>query len=144
MKSRIIAFASIVVCASALAFTQEKMAKDDQMMGAMSDMQKTDSTMLKKGKAKDYLVMKNGTMMVVKNGKSMMMEKTMMMPNGSTVMTNGEVMTKAGKKTMMKDGMMMDMNGKIVPTKMTMQKKDSMMNDMKKDDTNKDDMMKKN
>ena len=64
-----------------------------QKKGAM--MSKKASTM------KDCIMMKDGKMMVMKGGKSMVMDKEMMMSNGSKVMPNGEVMTKGGKTMML-------------------------------------------
>ena len=74
---------------------------------------------------KDCCMMKDGKMMVMKNGKTMPMEKDMTMKNGTKCMTNGECTMKNGKKMMMKEGDCMEMSGKMG--------KCSMMNkDMKK------------
>ena len=59
-----------------------------------------------KGKMMDGAMMKDGKMMMVKNGKSMMMDKDMTMSNGTKVMKDGKIMMKDGKSTMMKDGQM--------------------------------------
>ena len=67
---------------------------------------------------KDCCMMKDGKMMVMKNGKTMPMEKDMVMKNGTKCMTNGECMMKDGKKMMMKDGDCMEMSGKMCTDKM--------------------------
>jgi hypothetical protein len=67
---------------------------------------------------KDCCMMKDGKMMVMKDGKTMPMEKDMVMKNGTTCMTNGECKMKDGKKMMMKEGDCMDMNGKMCTDKM--------------------------
>ena len=67
---------------------------------------------------KDCCMMKDGKMMVMKDGKTMPMEKDMVMKNGTTCMTNGECIMKDGKKMMMKDGDCMEMSGKMCTDKM--------------------------
>lgn len=67
---------------------------------------------------KDCCMMKDGKMMVMKDGVSMPMEKDMVMKNGTTCMTNGECKMKDGKTMMMKEGECMDMNGKMCTDKM--------------------------
>lgn len=62
---------------------------------------------------KDCCMMKDGKMMVMKNGKTMPMEKDMVMKNGTTCMTNGECIKKDGTKMMMKNGDCMKMSGKM-------------------------------
>ena len=58
-------------------------------------------------------MMEDGKMMVMKKGKTMPMDKDMMMKNGTKVMTTGECSMKAGKTMMMKDGDCMEMSGKF-------------------------------
>ena len=60
---------------------------------------------------KNCVVMEDGKMMVMKNGKSMAMDKDMTMSNGTMVMTDGNVKMKNGKTKMMKDGECIYMNG---------------------------------
>ena len=62
---------------------------------------------------KDCVMMKDGKMMVMKGGKTGMMDKDMTMKNGATVMKDGTVKMKDGKTMMMKEGDMMDMSGKM-------------------------------
>ena len=70
-------------------------------------------TKTKKAMMKDCCMMKDGKMMVMKNGKTMPMEKDMIMKNGTTCMVSGECVMKDGSKMMMKDGDCIDMNGKM-------------------------------
>ena len=69
-------------------------------------------------KMKVCCMMKGGKMMLMKDGKTMPMEKDMVMKNGTTCMTNGECKMKNGKKMMMKEGDCMDMNGEMCTEKM--------------------------
>ncbi|MEO7533502.1 MAG: DUF6799 domain-containing protein [Ferruginibacter sp.] len=69
-------------------------------------------------KMHDCCMMKDGKMMVMKNGKTMPMTKDMTMKDGTKCMTNGEYTMKDGTKMTMKDGDCMDMNGKMCTDKM--------------------------
>ncbi len=71
------------------------------------------SIVLAEDMMKDCVMMKDGNMMVCKDGKSMKMDKDMEMKNGTHVMKDGTVMM-GDKKMMMKDGDMMDMEGKMM------------------------------
>ena len=71
---------------------------------------------------KDWCMMKDGKMMVMKEGKTMPMDKMMTMENGTTCMTNGECTMKDGSKMMMKNGDRMDMKGKMHSKKMMTKK----------------------
>ena len=59
----------------------------------------------------DGVMMKDGKMMVLKDGKTMPMTKEMTMSDGTKVMPDGSVMKKDGTKMMMKDGDGMNMSG---------------------------------
>ena len=72
---------------------------------------------------KDCCMMKDGKMMVMKHGKTMPMEKDMVMKNGTTCMKNGECTMKDGSKMMMKNGDCMEMSGKMCTEKMKMMDK---------------------
>lgn len=74
------------------------------------------------GKMKDHVMMKDGKMWVMKDGKTMMMDKDMTMSNGTMVSTTGKVTMSDGKSMMMKNGDMMDMEGMM--GKHDMSKKD--------------------
>lgn len=67
---------------------------------------------------KDHCMMKDGKMMMMKNGKTMTMKKDMLMKNGTTCKMNGECIMKDGTKMMMKDGDCMEMSGKMCTDKM--------------------------
>jgi hypothetical protein len=82
---------------------------------------------MKKGRMKDGIMMKDGKMMMMKNGMSSPMDKEMTLANGTKVMPSGDVMMKDGKKMMMKEGMMMGMDGNVTAMKSMMKKKDDMM-----------------
>ena len=69
-------------------------------------------------KMMDCCMMKDGKMMMMKDGKTMPMGKDMVMKNGTTCMTTGECKMKDGKKMMMKEGDCMDMGGKMCTDKM--------------------------
>ncbi len=79
---------------------------------------KHSSKMKHAAKMKDCCMMKDGKMMVMKDGKTMPMEKDMVMKNGTTCMTNGECKMKDGKTMTMKEGDCMDMSGKMCKDKM--------------------------
>jgi len=85
---------------------------------------KTKSAMMK-----DCCMMKDGKMMVMKNGKTMPMKKDMTMENGTMVVTTGECTMTDGKKMMMKEGDCMEMSGEMCSdkTKKGMMKKDKMV-----------------
>ena len=74
-------------------------------------------------KMKDCVVMEDGKMMIMKNGKSMSMDKDMKMSNGTMVMTDGTVKMKNGKSKMMKDGECVYMNGTMGKMSKKMDKK---------------------
>jgi hypothetical protein len=57
--------------------------------------------------------MKDGKMMMMKDGKEMPMEKEMTMKDGTKVTTDGTVTKKDGEKITMKEGDMMTMDGKM-------------------------------
>ena len=67
---------------------------------------------------KDCCMMKDGKMMVMKDGKTTPMEKDMVLENGTKCMVNGECTMKDGKKMQMKNGDCMEMSGKMCNDKM--------------------------
>lgn len=89
-------------------------------------MKKNDGMM--KDDMKNCMMMKDGKMMQSMDGKTMMMEKTVTLANGTMVMTDGMVKMKDGKSMKLKEGECIDENGMI--TKMKMEKK-MMKNDGK-------------
>ena len=67
----------------------------------------------------DGIMMQNGKMVMMKDGKTMPMHKDMTMKNGTICMTNGTCKMKDGTTMMMKEGDMIDMNGKMITAKKT-------------------------
>ncbi len=65
----------------------------------------------------DGVIMQNGKMMLVKDGKMTGLDHDMTMNNGTKVMSDGTCINKDGSKMMMKEGQRMDMSGNIVPIK---------------------------
>ena len=61
----------------------------------------------------DHLMMHDGKMMSVKEGKATPMTETMTLPNGTQVMADGTVMMKDGKKMMLKEGQEIGTDGKM-------------------------------
>ncbi|MHA4806914.1 DUF6799 domain-containing protein [Flavitalea flava] len=69
-------------------------------------------------KMKDCVMMKDGKMMEMKAGKTMVMDHDMTMTNGTMVMKDGTCKMKNGKTMMLKEGDCMYMNGKTKKMKM--------------------------
>jgi hypothetical protein len=67
-----------------------------------------------KDMAKDHIMMKDGKVMMIKEGKSMPMDKELTLTNGSKVTVDGTVTMKDGTTMMMKEGDMMSMDGEMV------------------------------
>ncbi len=67
---------------------------------------------------KNCVMMEDGKMMQMKNGKSMIMDHDMKFSNGSMVMTNGSMKMKNGKTMMLTNGDCVMMNGKMIHMKM--------------------------
>lgn len=61
----------------------------------------------------DHMMMHDGKMMSVKDGKATPMTETMPLPNGTQVMVDGTVMMKDGKKMMLKEGQEIGTDGKV-------------------------------
>ena len=76
-------------------------------------------------KMKDCVYMESNHIMVMKGGKSMMLNEDMKMSNGTTVMKDGSIMMKNGSKKMLVNGECVDINGKMSKMKMD-DMKDSM------------------
>ena len=79
---------------------------------------KKDAKMEKMSKMDDGVMMKDGKMMMVENGKKMEMTHDVTLKNGQVVMQDGTVKMKDGKTMMMKDGDCLSMNGKMSKMKM--------------------------
>jgi hypothetical protein len=64
-------------------------------------------------KMQDCCMMKDGKMMHIKSGKMEVLERDLVMKNGTKCMANGECVTLEGEKTMIKEGECVDMMGRI-------------------------------
>ena len=62
---------------------------------------------------KDCVLMENGTMFVVKDGKKTEMLKAVIMSNGTKVLANGVVYLKDGTSFKLSNGDLVYMNGKV-------------------------------
>jgi hypothetical protein len=58
--------------------------------------------------------MANGKMMMVVDGKTVIMDKEMKTKNGATVMLDGTIQSSNGKSVKMKNGDCVDMSGKMI------------------------------
>ena len=65
----------------------------------------------------DHIMMQNGKMVMMKDGKTMPVNKEITLKNGTVIMTNGQYKGKDGNIMMMKEGDMMDMDGKMMTPK---------------------------
>ena len=63
--------------------------------------------------AKGYCLMKDGNMLLVKNGEMAPMTATLIMGDGSLCMTDGTCQRKNGSTVMLREGQSMLMNGTI-------------------------------
>jgi hypothetical protein len=77
--------------------------------------------------AADGVAMQDGKMMVFKDGQTTLMDKEMMMPDGTKVMPDGTVTRSNVKKVRMVNGMMVDMNGNIIVKNGVMMKDGKML-----------------
>ena len=65
----------------------------------------------------DGVMMQNGKMMQVKDGKTSNLDHDITMSNGTKIMSDGSYLKKDGTKMKMKEGQHMDMSGNKVATK---------------------------
>jgi hypothetical protein len=77
------------------------------------DTSKHKTTTGKSSHMKDCIMMKNGKLMVEKNGTTSEMTQDMTLNNGTVVMKDGTVKTKDGKTVTLKEGECIYMDGKI-------------------------------
>lgn len=101
----------IIVLATAL-FLGLAVSAQEKTMDKKAD-QKMDHKMA----MKHCVMMKDGKMMMAKNGDTTAMEKNMTMSNGTMVMTDGMCKMKDGKTMKMQDGDCMCMDGKMMKKK---------------------------
>ena len=65
-------------------------------------------------KIKDCVMMKNGKMMMSKNGVITTMDPDMLMTNGTRVMSDGRIYVRDGIQSKMREGQYMDMSGNMM------------------------------
>ena len=83
----------------------------------MKDM-KTDKKDQQNASMKDHIMMQDGRVMVMKDGKSMVMTADMTMGNGTIVMKDGTVMMKNGTNRPLKEGEVMYIDDNMNKMKM--------------------------
>ena len=112
----IVAIASFMTACNDNSTKVETTSTDSTKMSNDAMMNDTSSTMAMAPAATmkdDLMTMKDGKMMVMKNGTWEEMKEAMTCTNGCVVKPNGEV-TKGDKKKMMTEGMMIDKDGQMM------------------------------
>ena len=132
MKKNILVCALISTCMASFAQTnsthiktdsdKDKKYHNDQKKNTDKEYQNTD----KKNKA-CAMTMTSGKMMMVVDGKTVVMDKEMTMKNGTIVMMDGTVKTKGGQTMKMKESDCIDMSGKMIVVKNSQVKSDPQM-----------------
>ena len=89
----------------------------DMGQGTMNDSKAGGKNGRMQEMSSDGIMMKDGVMMVNKNGKTMQMDTEMTLENGMRVMTDGTYIDKNGSTMRMKNGDSMNMAGKIMSMK---------------------------
>lgn len=75
----------------------------------------------------DCVMMKDGKVMQMKSGQSMVVDKNLTLANGATVMSNGTVTMKDGSKMQLKNGDCIDMSGNMITMKDDMMMQNCLM-----------------
>jgi hypothetical protein len=70
----------------------------------------------------DGVMMHNGKMMKVKNGKMTVLDQDMTLSNGTKLMSNGTCIKKNGSKMILKEGQHIDMSGNMIDMKINRDK----------------------
>lgn len=73
-------------------------------------------------KTSDGVILKNGKMMMIKAGKTTLLDKSITMSNGTKIMTDGSYLMKNGSKMKLNEGDHMDLSGKLTPKHSTLPK----------------------
>ncbi|QKG52126.1 DUF6799 domain-containing protein [Hymenobacter sp. BRD67] len=115
--------ALVVVCTISLAHAQTPVAQEEGHMPTK------DKKMHSRG-MEDYVMMRDGKMMRMQEGKAMPLTETMTMNNGTKVMTDGNVMMADGKSMMLHDGQRVMLDGKVQDMKMGQGKMKGKMSSM--------------
>ena len=108
MKKLILTFAAIIVTCGVFAQTDPATKKAD-----------TDKTTQKQYRHPNGYMMKDGKMMIVKDGNLMLIQKDITLSNGTVIMADGNYMEKGKSKMKLKDGDHVDMDGNMTPIKST-------------------------
>lgn len=115
IKMKKVIFISVALCFSMCLFAQTDLTNKK-----MQDIDDKKRQMTREGNYQtvsksfpDGVMMKNGKLMMVKNGKKSLMDHEMSMNNGTKVLSNGMIMKKDGTKMMMKEGQYMNMAGNL-------------------------------
>lgn len=122
MKKLILVFTAIAIMAGAHAqadSTNKKKSPADINYGIDQnlDLNNNQNQNMQNNSNSDGVMMENGKMMMVKNGKTTILDHDMTMSNGTKIMSDGTYTKKDGTKLTMKEGQRMDMSGKLDPTK---------------------------
>lgn len=113
MKKVILVFAVIAITAGAYAQTDStntKLSPRDMNHNQIQHMQHSPVH----ESHPDGVIMKNGKMMMVKNGQFTALDHEMTMSNGTKVMADGTCTKKDGTKMLLKEGQHIDMDGKLI------------------------------
>jgi hypothetical protein len=79
----------------------------------LKDAEMQDTSMMRGGKMKGCLLMKNGQVMLVRSGQKNVLNRPMTLDNGTSVAQDGIVTMTNGKTKKLLEGQWIGMNGKI-------------------------------
>ena len=105
MKKLTVLFAALTLTLGSFAQTMDKMQEPMQ----------------------DCVMMKDGKVMQMKSGQTMVVDKNLTLANGATVMSNGAITMKDGSKMQLKNGDCMDMSGNMITMNGDMMMQNCMM-----------------
>jgi hypothetical protein len=110
----------VIIISAALCFSMCLFAQTDSTKNKMNQDDKNHHKVIRQTNHQrtyrsftDGITMKNGKMMMVKEGKLTMMDYEMTMGNGMKVMPNGTIIKKDGTKIMLEEGQHIDMMGQM-------------------------------
>ena len=107
MKKLTVCVCSAILFATTINAQSEKMV-DANKMSTVKPMQ--DSSILK-----NAVMMKEGKMIVMKDGKATAMDKDLDLANGDRIMIDGTIKTKDGTTRQLQEGEGVYMDGKMIP-----------------------------
>lgn len=124
MKKLILVLATISISYGAYAQTDSTNRKmsppdinnTDDGINKNRDMNKSNSQDLQNTHP-DGVMMQNGKMVIVKGGRTTVLDQELTMSNGTRIMKDGTSIKKDGTKVMMTEGQHMDFAGNMVPMK---------------------------